>query len=274
MKTILEILNLAADHLEQKGVDQPRRQAEEVIADALEIKRLDLYLRFDQPVSEDELQRLRQVVSRRAEREPPAYISGRVEFADCLIEVNSDVLIPRPETEILIQQIELHDGVLWDICTGSGCIAIALKKRFPSLEVFASDISIEALSVAEKNSQTNGVDITFLQGDLLAPFAGKKADFIICNPPYISEEEYEALDPEVKREPRGALVGGVDGLEYYRRLAADLPIYLNPKGRVWFEIGFNQGEKVKEIFSGSCWKNVHFSSDWSGHDRFFSLEFE
>lgn len=274
MKTLVEVVTLAAAHLEQKGIANARRQAEEVIADALGIKRLEIYLQHDKPLTEEELNLCRQSVARRAAGEPAAYIAGQVEFMDCLLRVSPDVLIPRPETELLVEQVQAKRGVLWDLCTGSGCIGIALKKRFPDLQVILSDICPKALAIARENAVSNQVAVEIREGDLFAPFAGEKADFVICNPPYIPEVEYEALDPEVRVEPKKALVGGGDGLDFYRRLAEGLPGHLNPAAKVWFEVGYNQGEQIKDIFTASCWKKAVFSKDWSGHDRFFSLEFE
>ncbi len=155
------------------------------------------------------------------------------------------------------------------------CIGIALKKRFPLLSVYLSDCSEQAVFLAEHNARTNGVEVTCLKGDLLSPFYGKKANYFICNPPYISENEYVVLEEEVKAyEPRLALTPGKTGLEIYERLSKDLPNYLYPQAKVWLEIGYQQGGAVQKIFQDFFWKRQRVENDWAGHHRFFFLEIE
>jgi release factor glutamine methyltransferase len=269
MKTISEVLALCTKFLSDKHVPRARRVAEELLSFTLGMKRLDLYLQFDRWVEEKELEALREPLRRCGKGEPLEYILGEVEFSGCRIFVDKRVLIPRPETELLVEKVKKKGkgGVLWDICTGSGCLGIALKKQFD--QVVISDISEEALAVAKKNVEENGVEIEILQGDLLTPFAGRKADMVVCNPPYISESQYEALDPSVRDfEPRGALVGGTS---FYERLSRELPSYLQPGAQVFLEIGYDQGEAVKKIFD---WGLCEVEKDWAGHDRFFFLEMQ
>lgn len=268
MKTLFEVINQSETFLEAKGIERPRREAEEVIADVLKVRRIDLYLQFERPLSEEELVCLRSSIKRRGAREPTAYIAGTVQFAGLSLKVTPAVLIPRPETEILVEKIalalkgsDLRGKVLWDMCSGSGCIGHALKNRFPTLRVILSDLSEEALLVAREN----GTDVEFRQGDLFAPFAGEKCDFFVCNPPYVTEDEYANLTPEVRMEPKMAFVGGV---EFYERIAPQLPHHLNRGGKAWFEIGTGQGEAVKKIFNG----RGRVENDWAGHNRFFFLE--
>jgi release factor glutamine methyltransferase len=282
MKTILEIITLSADYLQKKGIPNFRRQAEDLVADALDMKRLDLYLRFDQPLNDEEMDRCRQFLQRRTLREPQQYIKGSVDFFDCTINVNPHVLIPRQETEILVDTIaksmkdnELEGKSLLDLCCGSGCIGISLKKRFPQLHVILSDLSADALAVAKENAKNNEVEIEFLQGDLLAPLANKKVDFIVCNPPYLTVKEFVESEPEVQLyEPRQALVGGESGLEFYERLAKELKNHLSVGAKVWLELGSTQGEAIKTIFESGNWKKSTVEKDWAGHDRFFFLEIE
>jgi release factor glutamine methyltransferase len=274
MKSVLDLLTLSADYLAERGVPNARRAAEEVIGGALGLKRLDLYLHFEKPISREELARCRELLERRGKREPIQYLLGEVEFYNCSLRVTPAVLIPRPETEQLVEKvaeaIEPDGKVLWDICCGSGCIAIALKKKFPSLEVVASDISSEALALARENAKRNGVEVEFLEGDLFAPFSGRQADYVVSNPPYVATGDYEGLEPEVRaHEPMEALVSGDSGLELYERFARELPTHLKGGGRAWFEIGAGQGMAVKQLF-GSYKSFVE--CDWSGHERFFSLE--
>lgn len=277
MKTISEILALSAKFLEDRKVDRAKRIAEELLAWVLQVKRLDLYLQFDRPVDEQELSLLRDFLKRSARGEPVEYIFGEVEFSGCKIGVDQRVLIPRPETEILVEKIKqtAKGSVIWDICTGSGCIGIALKKAFPLASVSLSDLSQEALTVAEKNAALNGVIVDCFLGDLLEPFHGKKADVVVCNPPYISTNELVCLSPSVRDfEPLMALDGGADGGVFYQKLAHVLPAHLHSGARVFLEIGANQGDLVKKIFQGGPWKQVSLEKDWAGHDRFFSLEMQ
>lgn len=269
MKTIGDVLKRSREYLVEKKVEPARRLAEEVLAHVLKLKRMDLYLQFDRPLIEGELAPIREAIKRCAKNEPLAYILGSVEFFGCQIQVTPSVLIPRPETEILVEKIakEAKEGMLWDLCTGSGCIGIALKKANPSLEVVLSDVSADALAVASHNAKANGVEVTILQGDLLAPFAGKRADWIVCNPPYISEAEYATLDPSVKEfEPKLALLGGASGLEFYERLRREAARYLNPSGVLFCEIGAFQKEALQKLFPGA-----QIQTDWAGHNRYLRI---
>ena len=277
MKTLGEVLKLSSDFLQKKGIDRARRRVEELLSYVLKLPRIELYMQFDRPLIEQELTELRQAIKRRAEGEPWQYIAGEVEFLGCPIKVNKNVLIPRQETEILVDRIlkELPETPveIWDVCTGSGCIGIALKKKRPDCKVILSDVSPEALAVAKENAEKNGVEVEFLQGDLLGPFQGK-ADIIVSNPPYITEKDYVLLDREVREwEPKTALVGGLSGLEFYHRLSNDLPRCLNPNGKVYFEIGTGMGEQIKNLFDPRTWKSIQIAQDWSSHDRFLTLAF-
>ncbi len=271
MKSLGEIIKLSCDYIRTKNSIHTRREVEELIAFTLNKKRLDLYLNFDKPLTEDELARIRKNLTRLASNEPLQYIEGNVDFYGCTIHVDKRVLIPRPETEYLVDLIvqtlkgqNLTGKTLWDICTGSGCIGIALKKALPDLTVVLSDISSDALSVAKRNAEVNDVSVTLVQGDLLAPFAGQKADFIVSNPPYIAEGEYSTLDPHVKNyEPKNALVSGPNGLECYRRLFKDLQAHLTPGAKCWFEIGNTQGEMLLNEYPGAT-----LLKDLNQNDRF------
>lgn len=282
MKSVLEILNLSTDYLQQRNIRNARRQAEELISAVLRKARVQLYMEFDRPLMELELNLIRNQLVRRGKGEPLQYIQGEVEFLNCVIKVTPAVLIPRQETEqladMIIQRLSaqaLQGKVLWDICCGSGCIGIALKKKFPELEVVLSDISTDALHIAKENAQINGVDVAFVEGDLLHPFMGKKTHFLVCNPPYVTEEEYGQLEEEVaKYEPRTALVSGKSGLEFYQRLAEGLDKVLEAKGHAWFEIGKGQGQAVQQMFARAPWVLSRSEKDWAGHDRFFFLEME
>lgn len=282
MKSVLEVLKATTSYLQQKGFEQPRREAEELLARALNVSRMQLYLDFERPLPEEELALCRSFLQRRLAGEPFGYIAGKQEFLNCELLINPSVLIPRQETEILADKIvavlkeeTLENKRLLDLCCGSGCLGLSLKKAMPELHVTLSDVSPEALEVAKKNGELNDVTVEYVKGDLLTPLAGQKFDYLVCNPPYISESAYALLTPDVKNfEPRLALVAGASGLEIYAKLADSLPSILNEGAKVWFEIGFDQGESVPALFEAPCWKNKVLSKDWSGHNRFFFLEFE
>lgn len=282
MKTVLEIVNLSAEFLENKGIKHGRREALDLLSFSLDVRPLDLYVQFDRPLDEKELERCRSLLKRRAAGEPIQYIRGKVEFFNCTINLSRDVLIPRQETEILVDQIatrlakeELSGKLLVDLCCGSGCIGIALKRRFPDLEVVSTDLSPAAVAIAQANATLNTVEVNFLVGDFLQPLAGKRIDYLVCNPPYIAEEEFSQLEVEVRNfEPKMALVGEDQGLAFYKRLAKELPEVMSAGGKIWMELGHEQGKEVLDIFKDCPAKKMEILQDWSGHDRFFFLELE
>lgn len=282
LKTLSEILGHCRDYLLRCGVDSPRREAEDLLSDVLHCSRVTLYMQHDRPMVEAELSECRKRLVRRGRGEPLAYIHGSVVFHSCTLCVTQDVLIPRQETEILVEEIiqaEKAAGrtpqAICDLATGSGCIGIALKRSFPHAAVTLTDLSPAALKIAQENAVRNQAEVTCCQGDLLAPLAGRQFDLLVCNPPYISESEYTSLAKEVRHfEPKQALVAGKSGLEYYARLAQGLSSVMLPGGRVWFEIGHTQGSAVLAYFSDPIWTKQQIRCDWSQKERFFSLEKE
>lgn len=273
MLTIKDVLNLSRNYLEKKGLSNPRRESEEVLSIALDLPRLEIYLNYDKPLNDDEVQKCREVLSRVAQLEPYAYIKGFVRFYDCLINVNQDVLIPRCETELLVDRVSKSittEISLLDLCTGSGCISISLKKKHSHLKVVATDISYKALDQAKFNAQKNNVDICFIQSDFFESI-NERFDLIVSNPPYISDEEFKGLDLSVSLyEPKLALVADCDGLYFYQKFASEAKAYLNIDGKVWLEIGYAQGNSVKNIFEKEGWKNCAVIKDYSDNDRFFT----
>jgi release factor glutamine methyltransferase len=276
-QTIRDVLSLSTDFLEKKHLHASRRCAEELISSVLGLKRLDLYMLFDQPLADKELDACRSGLERLAKREPWQYVIGFVEFYDCHIAVTKDVLIPRHETEILTDKVlellkdkSFKGNRVWDLCCGSACMAIALKKALPELEVSASDLSTNALALARKNAEINSTDLSFHEGDLFAAFEGETVDLIVCNPPYVTEAEWAELEPEVRDfEPREALVSGVEGTEFYARLAIEGKRYLNEGGILCLEIGTGQEAAVEALFRQAEWGRMECKKDWASHDRFF-----
>jgi release factor glutamine methyltransferase len=272
MHSIQDVIILSSDYLKDKGVKNFRRIAEEALSLSLNMSRLDLYLNFDKPLLENELSLCRKMLIRLATGEPYQYIQGFVSFYDCVIEVNQKVLIPRNETEILVDNIikslKIEKSIL-DLCTGSGCIAIAIKKNFPQIEMYALDISNDALDVAKRNAKKNNAHVHFIKADFLNGF-DRRVDVIVCNPPYISECEYRDLDQSVVGfEPKLALVAPDDGLYFYNKLAREGKMYLNHQGSIYLEIGHLQGDLVKDIFQSQGWLSCQVIKDYSSNDRFF-----
>ena len=287
MISLSALLQKTAEVFHRKGIKNSKRQAEELFCDVFLCSPSELYFFYDKILKTEEIELIEEWTKGRLEGVPLAYLSGKVQFYGCSIEVNHSVLIPRPETEILVDRVasylkneelkenSLNRKVLLDLCSGSGCIGSALKTKLPALTVYLSDCSQEAVNLSLRNSKNNGVEVTCLKGDFLTPLKGKKIDYLVCNPPYISEEEYLFLDREVKEyEPSLALIGGVTGLEFYERLAQELPSYFNPGGIAWLEIGYQQGLSVQSLFQNPPWKQSKVENDWAGHNRFFFLEIE
>jgi release factor glutamine methyltransferase len=260
--TIGELLKVSADYLKQKGIDSPRLSAEILLAHQLHLTRVKLYLQYDQPLTEPEVEGYRALVRRRLSREPVQYITGTQEFWSMEFIVNPSVLIPRPETEVLVEQaVSLRkedpnlqkEGVnLLDLGTGCGALAVALAREFEKALICATDFSEEALRVARRNAERLDVKdrIEFKCGDLFAPFARKAArfDMILSNPPYISTEAFETLSPEVRdHEPKSALDGREQGMYYITRILKEAAGYLVPGGWILVEMDPEQTSKAIRV---------------------------
>lgn len=281
-RTVTELLAITADFFQKKGIESPRLDAELLLGKVLGLSRIQLYTHFDQPLQEPELDEFRELVRRRGKREPVAYILGRREFFGRDFTVTRDTLIPRPDTEILVETALgrlkecTPDRVLRvaDICTGTGAIAITIALEMKGrVQVTATDISLGALAVAKLNKDKLAADepVTLRQGDLFQALApGEKFTGILSNPPYISEGEMAALPPEVQAEPSLALCGGRDGLDFYRRLIDEAPEHLEPGGFLAVEIGSEQGEPVAELARQAGFRGpaaIEIIRDLSGHPR-------
>lgn len=256
--TISSLLDWTTIYFTNHKIAEPHLEAEVLLAHALGIKRIQIYTMHDRVLSEEELAAFKKLILRRIKMEPTAYIIGYRPFMSLDFDVTSDVLIPRPETEILVEeaiglikQSEKEPVSVLDLGTGSGAIAVSIAKYCANTSILATDISKPAIEIAKSNAKKHGVTdkITFLAGDLFSP-VGKtlKFDIIVSNPPYITASEIEALQPEIsKYEPVRALDGGPDGLAYYRKIAAQAPAYLSEKGALLLEIGAGQSESVAEM---------------------------
>lgn len=269
--TIRSVLAWTRDHLAGKGVGNPRLETEWILAEALGVDRVGLYLNFDKPLNDAERSAIREMVSRRARREPLQYILGSQEFAGLDFTVTPAVLIPRYDTELLLEEAASRlvgiERVL-EIGTGSGCLAISLASRFPGLSVTATDISSAALSVARENARRHAVTVRFLEGDLFSPVGGERFSLILSNPPYIPTSDIPTLEPEVREyEPLTALDGGVDGLSCYRRLIPGALTHLTPGGWLLVEIGIGEGEGVRELFASSRFCDIVTAVDTAGRER-------
>ncbi len=269
---VLKVLNWTKGYLAEKGVENPRLEAEWMLCEALSLDRVGLYLNFDKPLSDAELALYRGMVARRGRREPLQYILGSQEFMGLEFRVTPAVLIPRHDTEVLVTEAvkrgEACRSIL-DIGTGSGCVAVAVAKALPEAEVYTVDVSADAIEVARGNAERNGVSVQFFQGSLFEPFAGKRFDMLVSNPPYIISADLATLQQEVRDfEPVGALDGGGDGLDFYRRITADAPAYLNPGGWLLFEVGAGQAGEVLELLTSGGFSNERFSqTDPAGIER-------
>jgi len=260
---ILELLQVSAPFLARKGVQSSRLEAELLLSHVLECERIALYTRFDQPVPADRLDRYRELIRRRSRRVPTQYLTGRCEFMSLPFTVGPGVLIPRPETEHLVETAAryargLAQPTLADVGTGTGNIAVSLAHCLPDARVYASDISPEVLEVARINVEKNGVTdrVELLEGDLVQPFQQRALtgafDIVASNPPYVADGEFPGLQPEVRdHEPRLALAGGADGLDFYRRLAAEAPPLLKEGGLLMMEMADGMGGEVEEIVASS-----------------------
>ena len=269
---ILEVINKTTPFFEKHGIESPRLTIELLLAHLLKKRRLDLYLEFERELDEPTLQKLRDLVQRRAAGEPLQHITGEAEFCGLKFAVDRRVLIPRPETELLVEVVaQRKPNKIVDVGTGSGCVAVALAHRLPGAEILALDLSPEALEVAQANAKRNNLEkkVRFLQSDLLQKLPDSfAADAIVSNPPYIASGELAKLPKEVKDfEPVHALVAGEDGLEVIRRLVMDAKRVLSPSGFVALEIGAGQRAAVEQSFGKNSFEVVEVLKDLQGHER-------
>jgi release factor glutamine methyltransferase len=281
--TVRRILEWTAAFFTRKEIDAPRLSAELLLSHVLSLSRIKLYTDYERPLSEEELSHYRDLVKRAGEEEPIAYLTGRAHFFNLEFEVNREVLIPRPDTETLVENVlqttRLQPGLetprVLDLCTGSGCIACAIAKNLKGSQVLAVDISPGAVAIARRNVERLELAerVTVEQGDLYEPLGrivdARPFDLIVANPPYVPTSALATLDRNVREyEPATALDGGFDGLTVHRRILEQAGERLVPGGRIYLEIQFDQGEQAAELFRAQeALEETKVLKDFAGHDR-------
>lgn len=276
MLTILEAIRLSTEYLEKKGIESPRLNVELMLADILFCKRLDLYLRFERPLKENEVNKLREWITRRSKYEPLQYILGKTEFYGLTFNLNNSVLIPRQETEALVELIIIQNKSknnlnILDIGTGSGIIPVVLAKYMPDAKYTAIDSSNEAISVANHNAEEHNVlnIINFNATDLFkADYANESFDIIVSNPPYVPLAEYNTLQREIiEYEPKQAITDSEDGFKYYKYISEKAKSWLKHEGRIYFEVGKDQHSRVENILLDNSFTNITTSKDLLNIER-------
>ena len=274
---VLDLIQWTTEYFKRYDIPSPRLDAELLLGHVLGTSRLQLYLRFEMPVFPEHLADFRELIKKRAAYAPVSYLTSRKEFFSLEFYVDSRVLIPRPETEVLVEnvlQAQEESCQLIDIGTGSGAIAISLAVNRPEWEVLATDVSADVLEVAQKNAVAHKCAdrLTFLQGSLFEPLEtlpDPRFDWIVSNPPYVSTTEYPSLPPDVRgHEPETALLAGTDGLDVIVGILEVAPRFLKPGGRVGLEIGHNHSHDVQELVqSNSAYSGCKVITDYSGVER-------
>lgn len=277
--TIESLLKWATDDFRAKGIDSPRLDAEVLLGWALGKSRIELIVEAKRELEPDELAKFRDAVKRRRAREPVAYVRGFREFYGRTFKVDKRVLVPRPDTETLVEvalERTKHLSMCMralDLCTGSGCVAVSLARERPTSQVVATDLSGDALAVARDNALRLGAyNVAFFQGDLFAAVDARlRFDVVTANPPYIPSAEIPKLDPDIRDfEPSLALDGGSDGLDFVRRIVEEAPAHLEKNGIVALEIGYDEADRVRGIFSAKGFTDVETKRDYGKIERVVS----
>ncbi|MEJ2099225.1 MAG: peptide chain release factor N(5)-glutamine methyltransferase [Desulfobacterales bacterium] len=283
--TIMKLIRWAANYFDSHDIDSSRATAEILLAHALNARRIDLYLHYDQPLNSDERDRFKALIKRRLNREPVAYIVGCKEFWSMELEVTTDVLIPRPETECLVERALERLGresnskskSILELGTGSGAVILALASENSRHFYWGTDISVNAVLVARRNAIRHGIEtrVYFIVADWLTAFRGQSGlfDLIISNPPYVRSGDLVKLQPEIQaHEPLSALDGAEDGLRCLRKIVQSAHLYLKPAGVLLLEMGADQKAQLKQMIN-KCgqYENIEFYKDYSGYDRIAAM---
>jgi release factor glutamine methyltransferase len=276
MITLLEVIKKTTDFFSAKGVENPRLNAELLIGHVLGLQRMQLYLQFERPVTEPELEKIRPLVKRRSQREPLQYILGETEFFHLKLKIDRRALIPRPETEhlceFITQRLPAPPATILDLGTGSGAIALGLAAFYPNAAVTALDVSGAALDLARENAEALGLAgrTRLLCSDWFAALEpGARFDLIVANPPYLSEQETAAAMPEVRgHEPLVALASGADGMTALTRIITEAPLFLAEAGLLALETGLDQQTVLRERAAAAGFTRVESLRDLSDRDRY------
>ena len=270
---IKEALDFGKKYLNEKNIDDSTLKCKVVLSEILSVQKEFLIIHDLQELNKKQETKYKEFLVRLADNEPLQYIINRQEFMKLNFFVDNNVLIPQPDTEILVEKIiEISKNInkklkILDLCTGSGAIAISLDKNINNCEIYASDISKEALNIAKLNAKNNEVQINLIESDLFENIHEYDFDIIVSNPPYIKSEIIDLLDEEVKKEPMLALDGGKDGLNFYRILADKSREFLEKDGILAVEIGYNQKEEVIKLFKDKGFAEVYSKKDFGNNDR-------
>ena len=276
--TVCSVLDWTADYFSRNGLPEARTDAEVLLSHVLYCPRLELHLKKDEKVPVKKLSQFSRLIIERRKRKPAAYITGEKEFMGLSFKVNENTLIPRPETEFLVEaaiaELSGHKGnIVADVGAGCGNIAVSIAKNADVEKIYALDVSAEALFTAQENVFRHGLAarIVLKRGDLFEALAGENleggVDLIVSNPPYVAVEESGQLEPELKYEPQIALFGGKDGLDFYRRISAEAQRYLKPSGAVIVELNARRSMFIREIFENAGYRVEAVLKDYSGLDR-------
>lgn len=273
--TTLGVLDWTTHRFAGGGIAAARLEAQVLLAHVLGCSRMQLYTGFDKPLGEDELARYRALIKRRLAGESVSYLVGETEFWGLPFHVDESVLVPRPDTETVIEVVRTVQPDrsvacrVLDLCTGSGVIAVSLAKEYPAAHVVATELSPSAAAVARKNAARNGVDdrVDVREGDLFGPVAGERFELITANPPYIASAILPTLSSEVRREPVMALDGGPDGLAFYDRICAEAMAHLAPGGALVVEHGYDQADAVRARFAAAGFAEISLVHDLGKHPR-------
>lgn len=267
-----EVLKQGIEKLKENNIEDASLKAKMLLSEILEMKKEYLIVHEEEILDEPDINTFFEKIDRLVNNEPIQYILNRQDFMGLNLYVDSNVLIPQPDTEILVEEVialasEKENLKILDMCTGSGAIAISLAKYIKNSNVYATDISENALEIAKDNSLKNITDITFIHSDVFENVKENEFDFIVSNPPYIETDVIKTLSKEVQNEPHIALDGGEDGLYFYRKISKEAFDFLKQDGYLAFEIGYNQREAVENLLRENGYKNIYSKKDLGGNDR-------
>ncbi len=268
------MLDWLTTQFKKNKITSPKQNAENIISHVLQMSRLDIYLHLEKELSKAQYNSISEIATRRKKHEPLQYILGETEFYGYKFKVSNNVLIPRPETELLVEKIiikEKNINSILDIGTGSGAIAIALAKNMNKIRIDAIDISESALKIAQQNADSNNVEIRFFLSDIFENVTDKY-DIIISNPPYISQDDYELLPKEIKdHEPKSALQAENNGLHFYKKILQNAKEHLTESGKIYFEIGYGLAGRIIEIAKENGFSNIQVYKDLNGFERIMKI---